>query len=105
MGLKDDLESINIPPDPNESSHLWGITLVTKLFWTVGICNLRSFWGAASLSLGIFGNWTILGHHGCHGGLEGVNRLTYGRGMSRWTKWLDWWDAKGWSYEHNHLHH
>ena len=106
MSLKEDLESIKVDISPEEEkSHLWKIWGFTKFFWLAGLCNLTNIWGAISLSLGIFGNWTILGHHGCHGGLVGVDRLTYGRGMDRIISWLDWWDARGWSYEHNHLHH
>ena len=104
MSLKEDLENIEVEVD-GESCHLFGVWLVTKFFWLGGLCNLTNIWGAISLSLGIFGNWTILGHHGCHGGLKGFDRLTYGRGMDRIISWLDWWDARGWSYEHNHLHH
>lgn len=63
------------------------------------------------LSIGIFSNWTIVGHHVCHGGFDYMkhptfNRKSFAQGLyRRIIDWFDWWLTQSWNIEHNNLHH
>jgi fatty acid desaturase len=65
-----------------------------------------------ALSLGNVSRWTILGHHLCHRGLDGIDGVPptwhskrFGRGWRRPLQWLDWMPADSWHEEHDVLHH
>ena len=64
------------------------------------------------LALGIFGKWTMIGHHVCHGGYDNISNNKYHRrkfgiktGFRRFMDWFDWWYVEAWNIEHNNLHH
>ncbi len=76
-----------------------------------------SIWGLNPLSplllaLAASTRWMVLGHHLCHGALDGVPGVPdhwqssgYARGWRRWLYWPDWIDPDAWHREHNQLHH
>ena len=64
------------------------------------------------LSIGIFGKWTMLQHHICHGGYDNIKSLKCNRKKysiksfkRRFIDWFDWISPEAWSLEHNNLHH
>ncbi len=91
--------------------HYLKIKYSTYFFYFSGIFTLPllPILPAILLSLGIFGRWTMLGHHICHGAYDKIitnNSKIYGKLFYRRViDWFDWWTVPLWNFEHNHLHH
>mmetsp|Transcript_9825 Transcript_9825/g.19102 ORF Transcript_9825/g.19102 Transcript_9825/m.19102 type:complete len:482 (-) Transcript_9825:313-1758(-) len=68
---------------------------------------------AILLSLSICIRWTMIGHHTCHGGYNGVvggehrfHRSKFAKGpVRRFIDWCDWMLPEAWDVEHNFKHH
>lgn len=100
----------------DDINHLNIIYFLSKLFLILGIFLLWLPWYTLLpwifLSIGIFANWTMIGHHICHGGYEyseihEYKRRRFGLGSlyRRFVDWFDWWLVEGWNIEHNNMHH
>jgi len=100
-------------------AHLQKMRNVTLMLYiaglaTAGFCQLP--WNPISailLSISICVRWTMIGHHTCHGGYNGVvggehrfHRSKFARGpVRRFIDWCDWMLPEAWDVEHNFLHH
>mmetsp|Transcript_17799 Transcript_17799/g.44966 ORF Transcript_17799/g.44966 Transcript_17799/m.44966 type:complete len:486 (+) Transcript_17799:177-1634(+) len=68
---------------------------------------------AILLSVSICVRWTMIGHHTCHGGYNGVvggehrfHRSKFAKGpVRRFIDWCDWMLPEAWDVEHNFKHH
>lgn len=64
------------------------------------------------ISLGRFSRWSMMGHHICHKGYDGIPGLppryhskNFAVGWRRFIDWLDWLEPQAWKAEHNVAHH
>lgn len=100
---------------PRDVVALRALHLATWLATLVGLG--LAAWGLNPLSplllaLAASTRWMVLGHHVCHGALDGVpttppswQSMRFARGWRRWWHWPDWIEADAWHREHNQLHH
>jgi len=95
--------------------HLRKLIFVNRFFLMVGFLTawiLPNPFSMLCISIALHGQWTIVGHHVCHGGYDKVpgtpNRYRsdhFALGWRRYVDWLDWIYTPAWKYEHNVLHH
>lgn len=94
--------------------HLLKIIWVNRIFLILGwaIAWIPNPFSMVFISLGLFGKWTIVAHHVCHGGYNKIPGIPsryksqhFAIGWRRYIDWLDWMYPPAWKYEHNTLHH
>ena len=114
--VEDIKEIIDKIPENKCLEHFHKIKYTCDFFYFVGIITLFLSpmyvipW--LFLSLGIFGKWTMIGHHVCHGGYDKISNYKFHRRkfgiksfVRRFMDWFDWWYVEAWNIEHNNLHH
>jgi fatty acid desaturase len=118
-------------PTEEDARHMKGIVLTAKVLLYGGhallFLGILQAWGpltavcclaaAIMISTGRCMNWTIIGHHTCHGGLDKLQsshpdalppqykRGIFAFGARRVIDWLDWMKPEAWDVEHNKMHH
>ena len=118
--FKKDIENIRSELETVSSdlcmNHFYKIKFICDFFYFIGIISLclspYYIFSWLFLALGIFGKWTMIGHHVCHGGYDTISKGQYHRrkfGIKsfyrRFVDWFDWWYVEAWNIEHNNLHH
>ena len=117
--LKIDIEQLRVILSNSQTitdyQHMKKFYYISKMCSIVGILILwlpfYTVFPWLFLSIGIFSNWTIIGHHVCHGGFDYMknsifNRKTFAQGSyRRIIDWFDWLLTQSWNIEHNNLHH
>jgi fatty acid desaturase len=101
---------------PEDMQHLNKMLMWNRCLNIVGLATLGSFPNPITvtcLSLATFSNWTMIGHHVCHGGYDKVDksgryhrsRFALGSLYRRAMDWFDWILTSAWISEHNKGHH
>ena len=118
--LKKDIELVRFELIRDECSldfyHMKVIYIISKIFLILGIFLLwipyYYIFPWFFLSTGIFSNWTMIGHHVCHGGYDNFSNKNFQKKLfgqksfiNRFLDWFDWWIVEAWNIEHNHHHH
>lgn len=94
--------------------HLYKIIWANRIFLLIGFATAWIWPNPISMvciSLALFGQWTMVAHHACHGGYNKLgfakryHSQYFARGWRRVIDWLDWIYPPAWHYEHNILHH
>jgi len=103
----------------DDLNHLQKMRNITLVIYALGLATAgwaQLPWNPISailLSVSICVRWTMIGHHTCHGGYNGVvggehrfHRSKFARGpVRRFIDWCDWMLPEAWDVEHNFKHH
>jgi len=96
----------------NDFQHLKKIIWTNRVFFILGFSTAWIYPNPFSMlfiAFGFFGQWTMVGHHVCHGGYNKISKRyhsdNFAMGKRRFIDWPDLLYPPAWKYEHNILHH